>query len=130
MASFRAFVEQRAAKIKTGWTFGTALLFIGCRSQRGDKLYAEEFEKWERAGAVQVFYAFSQEKEASYGCKYVQERIYREKETVSSLFAAGAKVFVCGSGRLGKGVKDVSKKIFVERAKEFGEEKSDEEIEE
>lgn len=128
VAPFRAFVEERAAKIKAGWKFGQALLFIGCKNQHSDRLYAEEFDEWERVGAVQLFYAFSQEEEASHGCRYVQERIYREKELVRSLFAVGAKVFVCGSGRLGKGVKEVSKRIFRESTKALGEEKSEKDI--
>ena len=121
IAPFRAFVEERAAKLAAGQTsLGPALLFVGCKDSGSDRLYAGELEAWEKAGAVEVFYAFSKQPGESEGCKYAQERVYNEKKRVVELFDAGAKVFVCGAHRLGAGVKDVSKKLYMERKKETG----------
>ena len=48
-----------------------ALLFVGCRSQVGDRLCAEEFDGWKKGGAVDVRYAVSRETEKSDGCNFV-----------------------------------------------------------
>ncbi|KAF2152878.1 putative P450 monooxygenase [Myriangium duriaei CBS 260.36] len=130
LAPFRAFVEERAAIIRGGRKVGPAMLFVGCKNRYSDGLYAAEFEAWEGQGAVKVFYAFSQDQSASKDCRYAQERIYAEKEQVYELFEQGAKVFICGAGRLGNAVKATSKKLFMERAKERGHEKTEPEADE
>jgi len=44
------------------------------------------------------------------------------------LFDDGAKVFVCGSAKLGEGVREVVMRIYKETAEKRGKEKSEEEV--
>jgi len=91
-----------------------ALLFIGCRSPTLDFLYKSQLSQWENAGIVTVFPAFSRTPEASANCKYAQDRVWAERELVSELFERGARVYICGSARLGRGVQDVARRIYGE----------------
>lgn len=125
LAPFMGFVQERVERItaaaadqKTTSTppLGEALLFIGCRYPDRDRIYAAELERAEALGAVKVFYAFSRagDHERSSGAKYVQDRLWREREQVSALFDAGARAYICGSSAVGKGVADVAARIAVE----------------
>lgn len=58
--------------------------------------------------------AFSRAPEESEGCKYVQDRVWHDRKEARALFDAGAKLFVCGSGAVGKGVEEVCLKIAAE----------------
>lgn len=120
IAPFRGFIEERAEKIKLNQQLGPALLFIGCRNAGSDRLYASDLNEWEKAGAATVFYAFSQQSEESAGCKYAQDRVYSERRRVTELLKDGAKVFVCGSSKLGTAVKAVFKQLVVEEGKGSG----------
>lgn len=128
LAPFRGFVQERAAQVGAGRKLAKALLFVGCRG-KGDTLYEEELRKWAAVGAVDVRYAFSREKERSEGCKYVQDRLWHDRKEVVELFDQGGKVFVCGSRNVGEAVKDACKKMYVEKAKECGKEKTEQEVE-
>lgn len=130
IAPFRGFVEERAVKIGAGQKLAPAVLFVGCKNKDQDRLYAEQFDKWEKIGAVEMFYAFSQEPESSDGCKYIQGRIATEKGRIFDLFAQNAKVFVCGSSALGTGVKEVMIRIFTAKFRQEGIQKKEEEMEE
>ncbi|KAF2447682.1 NADPH-cytochrome P450 reductase-like protein [Karstenula rhodostoma CBS 690.94] len=121
LAPFRGFIQERAAQIAAGRTLAPALLFYGCRDPSNDLLYSDLLSRWEKLGAVSLRYAFSRAPSSSEGCKYVQDRIYHDCEEVVKLFDAGAKLFVCGSSEVGKGVKDVCLKIArEERVKKMG----------
>jgi len=105
-------------------------LFIGCRSADTDELYREEFEKWEKMGAVEVRRAYSRKPEESKGCKYVQDRLWAERKDVVELWERGGKCFVCGSRDVGEAVKQASLKIMMERAAELGKDVSEEKAQE
>jgi cytochrome P450/NADPH-cytochrome P450 reductase len=126
LAPFIGFVQERAAKIAAvggkSEGFGEAILIVGCRYPEKDRLYAENISKWEEAGVVKVFYAFSRAPEKSDGCKYAQDRLWRERETVGRLFEAGARAYICGSSALGKGVSEAAAKMALERAGKEGKE--------
>lgn len=68
--------------------------------------------------------AFSQhgpEGEPQY--KYVADRMWEERKELTSLFTAGAKIFVCGSAsKLAKSSADVCMKIWREKHPEASEE--------
>jgi cytochrome P450 / NADPH-cytochrome P450 reductase len=130
IAPFRGFIQERAAKLvakkeKADLENGKperglgglaeALLFIGCHSSGVDLLHKSELETWEEQGIVKVFPAFSQTPELSAGCRYAQDLVWAERELVGRLFGQGARVYVCGSGRLGKGVKEVAERIYRDR---------------
>ncbi|MCJ1358938.1 MAG: hypothetical protein MMC33_008938 [Icmadophila ericetorum] len=70
LAPFRGFVLERLLHICVcdGLKLAPTLLFVGCRSSTGDKLYTDEHDMWEKEGAVELRYAFSREKKISGGC--------------------------------------------------------------
>ena len=129
LAPFRGFVQERAAQVGAGRDLAPALLFLGCRDPDKDELYRQEFDKWEAMGAVKVVRAYSRKPVASNGCKYVQEQILAHKDDVLKLWDEGSKVYVCGSRALEAAVRDVSKKLHFERAKQKGTEVSEEDAE-
>jgi|SRR5688572_2937163 len=118
IAPFRGFIQERAALISAGQTLAPALLFFGCRSPEVDDLYAEELEQWQQMGAVDVRRAYSRAAEKSEGCKYVQDRIYHNRDDVLKLWDEGAKVYICGSREISKAVETVCVQLAVEGLEE------------
>lgn len=122
IAPFRGFVQEGAEQIKAGRKLAPALLFFGCQDPQ-DVLYVEEFAQWVAAGAVDVRFAFSKQPAESHGTKYVQDRFWQDREEVVDLFRKGAKVFVCGHGRVGDGLKwraiDIRKQKGVDSGYDF-----------
>ncbi|KFA73184.1 hypothetical protein S40288_08930 [Stachybotrys chartarum IBT 40288] len=123
IAPFRSFIQERAHLIRSGRKLAPAVLFFGCRSPAVDDLFAEEFAAWEQLGAVTVKRAYSRAQDRSEGCRYVGDRMWREKEEVKSLWERGAKVYVCGSRRVSEAVRDV---ILRMRREETGDKESEE----
>ncbi|MCJ1471761.1 hypothetical protein MMC13_000401 [Lambiella insularis] len=130
LAPFRGFVQERACQLAAGRVLAPALLLVGCRSPDLDTLYKAEFEAWEKAGAVSVRYAFSRAPDKSEGCKYVQDRLWRDREEAEALWEKGARIFVCGSGGVGQGVREVVVRIAMESVRREGTEPSREKVEE
>ncbi|KAK1633338.1 cytochrome P450 [Colletotrichum phormii] len=131
LAPFRAFVQERATLLNNGRSLAPAILFLGCRDPEADDLYREEFDKWEAVGAVRMFRAYSRKPEASNGSKYVQDRIWQEREMLYGLWDQGARVYVCGSNRVAEGVKDVLLRAAREKSElDDGKPMNDEELEE
>lgn len=115
IAPFRAFVQERAAQMAGGRRVAEAVLFFGCRGL-GDDLYREEMDAWEGMGVVKVRRAYSRaegEGEGK-GCRYVQERVWRERREVWGLWERGAKIFLCGSRGISDNVKGVVVRMAVE----------------
>lgn len=90
-------------------------------------LYADLLSRWEKLGAVSLRYAFSRTPEKSEGCKHVQDRLYHDRKEIVELFDQGAKLFVCGSRDVGKGVEDMCLKIAKESHEAVNGVKADEE---
>ena len=131
LAPFRGFIQQRAiqASANPGRKLAPALLFVGCRSESKDRLYAAEFDTWRTQGVVDMRYSFSREKESSDGCGYVQDRLLRDRADVVEMWMKGARVYVCGSGGFVKEVSHAAKEIARERRRAMGEELSERELE-
>ncbi|KAE8453927.1 hypothetical protein EG329_007703 [Mollisiaceae sp. DMI_Dod_QoI] len=131
LAPFRGFIMQRAmiAAAAPQRPLAPALLFIGCRSVTKDRLYAEEFDHWVKQGVVDVRYAFSNEKESSEGCKYVQDRMMRDRDEVGRLWERGARVYVCGSREFVKGIGEAAREMVREGVEKSGAQISAEEME-
>lgn len=129
LAPFRAFVQERAAQIQAGRKLAMAYLFIGCADPKSDRLFADELDRWEKEGIVKLFYAFSKATEQSKGCKYVQDRLWEERKEMTKVFDDGAKLYVCGSARVGEGVGLMTKKIYHEVLEGRGEIMTDEQVE-
>ncbi|ETN43966.1 uncharacterized protein HMPREF1541_10831 [Cyphellophora europaea CBS 101466] len=124
LAPFRGFVQERVARLQANpeAKLGEAVLFVGCRDPTMDKLFADELEAAERLSAVKVFYAFSRAADKSEGCKYVQDRLWHERAEASRLFDEGARVYICGSSAVGKGIASTAARIAVEAAAKRGKE--------
>ena len=105
-----------------------ALLFFGCRSPAADCLYREQLDEWVKLGAVDVRYAFSKEPESSEGCKYVQDRMIKDKKDVYELWDEGAKFYTCGSREVAQEVGSAARKLVKERAEAHGKTMNDEEL--
>ncbi|KAL7933075.1 cytochrome P450 [Trichoderma chlorosporum] len=120
IAPFRAFIEERAIILKSGRSLAPAILFYGCRSPSDDDLYYDEFCSWEAAGAVTVFRAYSRQTSASHGCKYVQHRIWHERESVTKLWDSNAKIYVCGSSILAEGVREIIIQVLLDKLETRG----------
>jgi cytochrome P450/NADPH-cytochrome P450 reductase len=122
LAPFRGFVQERAVRIREGGRrLAPALLFVGCRGgATGDVLYRDELEEWARIGAVDVRYAFSRDSAASEGCKYVQDRVLRDRQDVFELWDRGAKIYVCGSMEVANEVGVAAREMVVDRMKQRG----------
>lgn len=118
LAPFRGFIQERAAMLAAGRDLAPALLFFGCRDPDVDDLYASELARWEKLGAVEVRRAYSRAADRAQGCKYVQDRLYHDREDVFPLWDRGAKVYICGSREVGKGVEDVCIRLAQEWSKE------------
>ncbi|RYC93528.1 Bifunctional cytochrome P450/NADPH--P450 reductase [Fusarium oxysporum f. sp. narcissi] len=117
LAPFRGFIQQRAIIYDSGRTLAPALLFFGCRAPDQDDLYRDEFDSWQKLGAVQVRRAYSRHRE---GCRYVQDQIWQDKEDFIDLWNKGAMVYVCGSRAMADSVKEVMLKVKIEIEKRSG----------
>ena len=122
LAPFRGFLQQRSKilaaqpKIK----LAPATLWLGCRSETKDRLYAEEMDGYVAQGVVDIRYAFSREPEASKGCKYVAERLEKipdDAEQLINLWRQGARVYVCGSREFEKSVGSAARGVVVREVK-------------
>ncbi|KAL4252643.1 Bifunctional cytochrome P450/NADPH--P450 reductase [Abortiporus biennis] len=107
LAPMRGFLQERAVQKKAGREVAKNLLFFGCRNPKEDFLYSDsDLKEWEELGVVDVRPAFSRAAEQSLGCKYVQDRVWHDREDVDAAYKAGAKFFLCGAGRISVAVKD------------------------
>jgi cytochrome P450/NADPH-cytochrome P450 reductase len=118
LAPFRGFMQERAAMLAAGRNLAPAMLFFGCRNPDIDDLYADEFDRWEKMGAVSVRRAYSRATDKSEGCKYVQDRLYHDRADVFKLWDQGAKVYICGSREVGKAVEGVCVRLVMEWSEE------------
>ncbi|KAF7794903.1 hypothetical protein EIP86_006046 [Pleurotus ostreatoroseus] len=115
LAPMRGFLQERAMQKKGGREVGKTLLFFGCRRPTEDYLYANsDLKEWSDAGVVDVRPAFSRASEESFGCKYVQDRVWHDRKDLDGLYENGAKYYVCGSSKVARGVKDVLTAIIKE----------------
>ena len=130
VAPFRGFVQQRAEQIDAGREVAPALFFIGCRHPERDALYSDEFRYWAGKGAVDLRYAFSQDPERSEGCRYVQDRLWKDRNDSRDLWWKGARIYVCGSSKMAEEVDRTLVEIHVENIEKRGEKVTLEEGEE
>jgi cytochrome P450/NADPH-cytochrome P450 reductase len=115
LAPFRGFLQERALQLEhnSDRKLAPALLFLGCRSQTEDRLYAKQLDEWAKAGVVDIRYAFSQEKGSSNGCGYVPDRMLQDAEDIIDIWRNGARVYVCGTRKFSEGVREAAGKIAV-----------------
>lgn len=130
IAPFRAFIQERVVKIQAGQTLPPAVLFYGCREPGRDDLYKAELSAWEELGAVKVHHAYSRTPQHASGNKYVQDALWVERTEVNQLWDSGAKLFICGSRKLGGAVRQTMVAIHLERAERQGDEPTEQNISE
>lgn len=73
------------------------MLFFGIDDPDVDFLYRDELDGWANRGVVDVMPAYSNRPEQ--GTRFVQDKVWLEREKVAALFAQGATVYVCGDGK-------------------------------
>ena len=73
---------------------GETVLFFGCQHPDWDDLYAEEFATYEAAGTLRVHRAYSRKPDGE--VRYVQHRLWAERDSILDLIEQGAHVYVCG----------------------------------
>ncbi|KAJ7067224.1 fatty acid hydroxylase [Mycena amicta] len=106
LAPMRGFIQERAAQKASGREVGKMLLFFGCRSPEHDYLYSDsDLMEWSALGVVDVRPAFSRATELSEGCKYVQDRVWKDRAEIDEAYQQGALFFTCGSAGVAKGIK-------------------------
>lgn len=118
IAPFRGFIQERAAMLASGRQLAPAILYFGCRSPSNDDLYRDEFDEWQREGAVEVRRSYSRDPEKSDGCRYAPDRMLQDAKLVAKLWQDGAKLYVCGSGGLAKSTKEAMMKIKLDMEKD------------
>ncbi|KAG8758240.1 hypothetical protein FRC12_010064, partial [Ceratobasidium sp. 428] len=112
MAPFRGFVQERAMQAQAGRQVGKCVLFFGCRKPDEDYLYSDrELKEWSEMGVVDVRPAFSRAPEKSGRHKYVQDRVWADRETIVDLYKEGAKFFICGGNRIASAVREANVRI-------------------
>ncbi|KAF7538586.1 hypothetical protein G7054_g2820 [Neopestalotiopsis clavispora] len=116
IAPFRGFIQERAAMIAAGQKIAPAILYHGCRSAGKDDLYAQEMAEWESLGAVTVKRAFSREPRLSADCKYVQDRVWADRQSLLKSWRKGAFVYICGSRDISRAVETMATRFKQEIA--------------
>lgn len=116
LAPFRGFLQQRSIQLHSNPNrkLARAILFLGCRTQTGDRLYAEQMDNWVKEGVVEVRYAFSKEKDASEGCAYVPDRMLHDAEDIVALWRSDARGYVCGTRKFAEGIRGAATKIALD----------------
>ena len=114
IAPFRAFVQERAVLMTQGIEVGPALLYVGYRDEKMDRLYVDDFKTWTQMGAVDVRWACSGPAEKGPAGMYVQDRLWDERGEIRALLDKRARVYVCGSRAVADGVEGVMKKLRME----------------
>lgn len=113
LAPFRGFLQERALQKQAGEEVGPALLFFGCGAPEVDYLYREQLQEWESQGVVELRPAFSRHGDAA--LRYVQDRLWRDRQDVVRWFRDGASIFVCGDGKkMAPAVRDTMLRIYQE----------------
>ncbi|KAL5632425.1 hypothetical protein ACGC1H_005399 [Rhizoctonia solani] len=124
MAPFRGFIQERAMQKKAGREVAKSLLFFGCRKPDEDFLYSEaELAEWKELGVVDIRPAFSRAPEQSEGQKYVQDRVWNDRELVREYYAKDAKFYTCGGNHVATGIRDACVRIIAEGKEEADEER-------
>jgi sulfite reductase alpha subunit-like flavoprotein len=109
IAPFRAFLEESVAE---GCKRHSAALFFGCRGKNIDCLYHEEMRQHvetESAALSRLIMAFSR---SGQEIRYVQHQLLARATAVNSLFQKGANIYVCGSSRMGRAVRETMLKVL------------------
>lgn len=113
-APFRGFLQERLALKKQGQNLGPALLFFGCRRAEQDFIYQSEMEGFCQEGIVTLHVAFSHDAESPF--RYVQDRIWEQRDHIWNLLQSKAVIYVCGDGlHMAPDVRTTFARIHIEK---------------
>ncbi|CAE6437923.1 unnamed protein product [Rhizoctonia solani] len=122
LAPFRGFIQERAMQKQAGRDVGKCVLFFGCRKPDEDFLYSEgELGEWKELDVVDLRPAFSRAPEKSEGQKYVQDRVWNDREVVREYYNEGAKFYTCGGSNVANGIRDACVRIIAEGKQDMDE---------
>ncbi|KAG9084507.1 hypothetical protein FS749_005186 [Ceratobasidium sp. UAMH 11750] len=74
----------------------------------------EELKEWSEMGVVELHPTFSRAPERSEGNRYIQDRIWVERDVIRDYFAKDAKFYTCGGSQVAAGVRDTCIRIIAE----------------
>lgn len=115
LAPFRAFVQERALKIEAGAKLAPVLLFYGLSAPDQDDMYKVEFVHGEPIKAVEVRRAYAHALDLSFDCKYVQHKLWHDREDTKKLFGQDAWIYMCGAGSVGAAVNETISQIYIKQ---------------
>ena len=109
IAPVRAFLQERAARGETkNW------LFFGGKNRRTDFLYgAEILDFYGQQALERLDLAFSRDGQAKV---YVQDLLLQKGKELLEWISEGAAIYVCGSIKMGKGVRETLTDLFTSAA--------------
>ncbi|KAH8809612.1 fatty acid hydroxylase [Flagelloscypha sp. PMI_526] len=117
LAPMRGFIQERAMQKESGRDVAPIVCFFGCRSPNEDYLYGtEDLARWTELGVLDIRPAFSRNIEASHGSKYVQDRVWADRDNIRDLHQNGAKYYLCGSAKVAQGVRERLIAIVAEKS--------------
>ncbi|QIW99071.1 hypothetical protein AMS68_004589 [Peltaster fructicola] len=95
VAPFRGFVQERAQQAKDGQEVGKTILFFGCRKEKEDFLYQDEWKQYQQdlGDKFELITAFSRDGPQKV---YVQHRLKERGAEVNKLLEQKAYFYVCG----------------------------------
>jgi sulfite reductase alpha subunit-like flavoprotein len=122
VAPMRAMAQQRYAwsKDRTNEASGKRLendvLVFGCRGTNTDYFFKDEWARLSHTEGLQVWTAFSRDKDAPRS--YVQDQIRQHASTVfKAIHELKGRIYVCGSsGNMPKGVREAFLDVMVEQS--------------
>ncbi|WVQ93052.1 hypothetical protein IAU59_000116 [Kwoniella sp. CBS 9459] len=112
IAPFRGFIAERVLQKKAGREVGEMILYYGCRSLE-DICHVDELTTWAKDGYLDYRPVFSRSSATTTtdlpkewsdsiklveGTKYVQDRVWQERQDIQRMYANGAMFYTCGSG--------------------------------
>jgi cytochrome P450/NADPH-cytochrome P450 reductase len=71
------------------------VLFFGCDHPDWDDLYADEYAEYIDSGYLEIHHAYSRVPDPA-GVRFVQHRLWAERDMVLALIDGGARVYLCG----------------------------------
>ncbi|CAE6501440.1 unnamed protein product [Rhizoctonia solani] len=97
----------------SGWQVAKSVLFFGCHNPGEDYLYGDsELKEWTELRVVDVRPAFSCLVEKSGGSKYVQDRIWADRNIVNEAYENGVKFYTCGGSNVASAIRDICIRII------------------
>ncbi|GMK56136.1 hypothetical protein CspeluHIS016_0211920 [Cutaneotrichosporon spelunceum] len=129
ISPFVGFIAERALMAEGGRKVGRTVLYYGTRTP-AEIVRKDRFAQWVKDGVLEMRPTLSRsdakEIEALPGvtflpeAKYVQDRVWEDRDDMAELYNAGAQYYTCGSGRrLGNDLKQTLVKILAEKTPEF-----------